>query len=125
VHAGTGTLSVTVTKVIDPLLGSGAAIPAGSRAVGVLVRIVNHGPAVYDSSATGDISLATSSGGAAPAFVPQGVCQTPLRDFDNEISAGEARAGCVAFALASQARVVAVRFSPHGNAAGRVVWMVQ
>ncbi len=124
VHAGTGTLSVTVTHVIDPLEGSGATVPPGTHPVGVLVRIVNHGPGVYDSSATGDISLRTSSGEASPTFVPQGVCQTPLRDFDNYIGAGAERAGCVTFAVRSGARLVAVRFSPHGQAAGRVAWAV-
>lgn len=123
VHAGAATLSVTVSKVIDPLRGSGASLPAGRRLVGVFVRILNHGPAVYDSSATGDVSL-RSRGGAQPTFVPRGACQTPLRDFDNEISPGEARAGCVAFSVSSGAKVIAVRFSPHGAAAGRASWLL-
>jgi hypothetical protein len=91
----------------------------------VLVRIINRGPAVYDSSATGDLSLETSKGEASPVFVPQGICQTPLRDFDNEISVDEARSGCVAFAVAAGAKLMAVRFSPHGAAAGRVSWLVR
>ena len=124
-HAGPATLSVTVSRVIDPLRGSGASVPPRTRPVGVLVRILNHGPAAYDSSATGDISITTSSGGASPAYVPQGICQTPLRDFDNEISVGEARAGCVAFAVPSGAKVLTVRFSPHGQSSGRAVWNVR
>ena len=124
VHAGTSTLSVTVTHVIDPLKGSGATVPPGTHPVGVLVRILNHGPGVYDSSATGDISLRTSRGDASPTFVPQGVCQTPLRDFDNYIGAGSERSGCVTFAARSGARLVAVRFSPHGRSSGRAAWAV-
>jgi hypothetical protein len=111
--------------VIDPLQNTGASIPPGRRLVGVLVRVLNHGPAIYDSSATGDVSLATSSGGADASFVPHGVCQTPLRDFDNEISPGVARSGCVAFSVAAHAKVLAVRFSPHGGAAGRVSWLAR
>jgi hypothetical protein len=122
VRAGSATLSVTVSKVIDPLRGSGAAVPAGMKAVGVLVSIFNHGPGVYDSSSTADFLLATSTGPATPVFVPSGVCQTALRNFDNHISAGETRSGCVAFAAGVAAKLTAVRFSPHGQVAGRVSW---
>ena len=60
VKAGGVTLTVTVVRVINPLRDSGAALLSGSGAVGVILRIVNHGPAIYDSSATGDpISTAT------------------------------------------------------------------
>lgn len=119
----TGTrLSVTVTRLIDPLSHSGAALQPGTRAVGVVLRIQNHGPGIYDSSATGDISIVPSSGSATPVFAAHGVCQTPLRDFDNYITAGEIRHGCVAFSIEMGAKVVAVRFSPHGRAAGRATW---
>jgi hypothetical protein len=91
----------------------------------VLVQIENHGPDVYDSSATGDISVVPSSGTATPTFAPHGACQTPLRDFDNYITAGESRHGCVAFAIPSGARVLAVRFSPQGQAAGRATWLAE
>ncbi len=124
-HARGETLAVTVTRMIDPLRGSGAAAPPGARVVGVLVRILNHGPGVYDSSATGDFSLRSSAGDASPTFVPQGICQTPLRDFDNEISPGEERSGCVAFALPAGARGLTVRFSPHGSPNGSVAWVVR
>lgn len=122
VHASDTTLVVTLSRVIDPLSGSGAALLAGTRAVGVSVRIQNRGPGIYDSSATGDISLAPSAGTAMPVFAPHGVCQTPLRDFDNYISPGEVREGCVVFAVPSAAKVLAVRFSPHGQTAGRASW---
>jgi hypothetical protein len=108
--------------VISPLADSGAALQPGTRAVGVVVRIQNRGPGVYDSSATGDVSIAASSGSATPVFAPHGICQTPLRDFDNYITAGEVRQGCVTFAVQAGAKVVAVRFSPHGRAAGRATW---
>jgi hypothetical protein len=124
VHAGAATLEVTVARVIDPLRGSGAAVPPGEHVVGVLVRILNRGPGVYDSSATGDFSLHSSAGDASPTFVPRGICQTPLRDFDNEISPGEERSGCVAFGLPAGARALTVRFSPHGSPTGRVAWKV-
>ncbi len=124
VSASDATLTVTVSRVIDPLRGSGAALLPGSRAVGVLLRVVNHGPGIYDSSATGDVSIAISSGTATPVFAQAGVCQTPLRDFDNYISPAEQRQGCVAFSLPSGARVLAVRFSPHAKATGRVSWAI-
>lgn len=124
VRAGDAKLSVTVTKVIDPLRGSGAAVPAGTRPVGVLVRLLNHGPRVYDSSSTVDFSLATSAGSATPLYVPSGVCQTPLRNFDNYLVAGASASGCVSFAVGTRAMVTGVRFSPHGSAAGRVSWLV-
>jgi hypothetical protein len=122
VHAGDTTLSVAVLRVIDPLRDSGASLLAGTRAIGVVLRIRNDGPDIYDSSATGDVSVAPSSGTTTPVFASHGVCQTPLRDFDNEISGGEVRHGCVAFAIDSSAKLLAVRFSPHGRASGRVGW---
>ncbi len=122
VHASDTTLSVSVSQVIDPLVNSGAALVGGTRAVGVLVHIHNQGPGTYDSSATGDISMTMSSGAAMPAFAARGQCQTPLRDFDNAISPGESRAGCVTFAVPASARILAVRFSPHGQAGGSVRW---
>ena len=125
VHASGTTLSVTVSRVIDPLVGSGAALVPGTRAVGVVVRIANRGPGIYDSSATGDISIVPSSGTATPAFASHGVCQTPLRDFDNYITAGEVRHGCVAFAVSRSATVHAVLFSPHGQATGRTAWLTR
>jgi hypothetical protein len=124
VHAGGSKLSVRVSKVMDPLRDSAAALPPGERAVGVLVSILNHGPAVYDSSSTTDIGLASSKGEGTPVFAPSGVCETPLRNWDNYIVAGEAKSGCVAFAVASAANVTSVRFSPHGDAVGRVSWRV-
>ena len=123
VRAAGTTLSVTVNHVIDPLTRSGAAVQPGSRAVGVVIRIQNHGPGVYDSSATGDVSIVPSAGTSTPVFAAHGVCQTPLRDFDNYITAGEVRHGCVVFSLDAGARVLAVRFSPHGRAAGRATWV--
>ena len=109
---------------MDPLRDSGAALPPGERAVGVLVSIRNNGPAVYDSSSTTDISLTSSKGAGTPVFAPQGVCETPLRNWDNYIVAGETKSGCVTFAVGSGAKVTAVRFSPHGQAAGRVSWRI-
>jgi hypothetical protein len=110
--------------VIDPLRGSGAALPPGERAVGALVSILNHGPAVYDSSSTTDISLASSRGPGTVVFAAQGVCVTPLRNWDNYIAPAEAKSGCVTFAVRSGAKVTAVRFSPHGHAEGSVRWRV-
>lgn len=124
IRAAGATLSVTVSRLIEPLRDSGAALQPGFRGVGVVVRIRNHGPGVYDSSATGDVSIVPSEGSAMPVFAPRGVCQTPLRDFDNYITAGEVRQGCVAFSIGAGARVLAVRFSPHGRAAGRATWAV-
>ncbi len=121
-RTGASSLSVTVLRVIDPLRDSGAALLVGTRAAGVIVRIQNHGPGVYDSSATGDISIVPSSGTTTPVFASHGVCQTALRDFDNYITRGEVRTGCIAFAIESSAKLLRVRFSPHGQQAGRVVW---
>jgi len=58
-------------------------------------------------------------------FAPHGECRTQLRDFDNYISAGEIRDGCVVFDVSNHAHVRAVRFSPHAEAAGRVTWTVR
>jgi hypothetical protein len=122
VHAAGATLSVAVTRLIDPLRGSGAALQPGTRAVGVLVRISNKGPGIYDSSATGDISIVPSAGITTPVFASQGVCQTPLQDWDNYIVPGQQHSGCVVFSIDSDAKLLAVRFSPHGQAAGRTTW---
>lgn len=90
------------------------------RAVGVKVKILNHGPDTYDSSATGDVSLVLSSGAAVPTFAPSGTCQTPLRDFDNNIGPGDSTDGCVTFSAPSGAKVLEVRFAPHANKAAAV-----
>ncbi len=124
VGAGDSELIVRIAKLIDPLRGSGAALTASTRAAGVLVQIANAGPAVYDSSATGDFSLVVSAGAVTPVFAPRGLCQTPLRDFDNYITAGEHRTGCVAFAVPTGARILAVRFSPHAEPRGTLTWRV-
>lgn len=115
-------LQVTLERVIDPLLGAGAALPPGTRAVAVLVRIASSGPALYDSSATGDFSLHASAGVVTPALATRGICRTPLNDFDRYITAGEVRSGCVVFAVPKHAVVTAVRFSPHAQATGRLTW---
>jgi hypothetical protein len=111
-----------VTRVTDPLRGSGAALLAGTRAVGVFVRIRNRGPGVYDSSSTGDVSVVTSSAAASVAYASRGPCMTMDRDFDNQIAPGETRSGCVTFALGAGARVAAVRFSANGGGAGIARW---
>jgi hypothetical protein len=117
-------LSVTISRVIDPLGGSGASLPPGTRAIGVEAVIADDGPGVYDSSSTGDFSVLTSKGVAPPVYAASGVCQTPLRDWDNEISPGETRNGCIAYSVPAHANVLEVRFSPHALAHGRVAWAV-
>jgi hypothetical protein len=122
VKAGDSTLSVTVTKVIDPLRDSGAALLPGTRAVGVVLTIRDDGGATYDSTASGDVSVVGSSGPAAPLFIRQGVCETPLTDFESLIAVGTVHSGCVGFTLAANLRIRAVRFSPHSRAPGTVLW---
>ncbi len=115
-------LVVTVSKVTDPLHGSGATLLPATRVVAVFVRIANRGPGGYDSSSTGDISIIPSSGVASPAFAPRGACKTPDQDFDNAIGPGESRSGCVVFTLNTGARLVGERFAADGGGAGSVTW---
>jgi hypothetical protein len=122
VDTGGAQLTVRIVRLIDPLSGSGAALAPGTRAAGVLVEIANAGPAAYDSSATGDFALVVPAGAVTPVFAPHGGCQTPLQDFDNDITAGEHRSGCVAFAVPSGARIVGILFSPHASPQGRLAW---
>lgn len=122
VRTGSSTLSVTVTKVYGSLTATGASLLPGTHAAGVQLTIRDDRGATYDSTASGDVSLITSSGMAAPLFIKQGVCQTQLTDFESLIAVGETHAGCVAFAIPDRARVVAVRFSPHSRAPGSVTW---
>ncbi len=122
VHAGSSTLAVTVTRLLDPLTGTGSAVLPGTRPIGVMVAIHHLAGATYDSTASGDWSLVTSAGRAAPLFVRRGACQTPLVDFESLIGAGEIRTGCVGFSAARGARVAEIRFSPHSRAAGAVSW---
>jgi hypothetical protein len=122
VHAGSSTLSVTVSRVYGSLSGTGAALLPGTHAAGVQLTIRNEAGATYDSTASGDVSVITSSGAAAPLFIKQGVCQTQLTDFESLIGVGETRTGCVGFTVAHGARVVGVRFSPHSRAPGSVAW---
>jgi hypothetical protein len=124
VVARTGRLLVTVTAVLDPLRDAGAALPAGGRPVGVALELrVLSGS--YDSTASGDVVLMTTDGAAPPAFVARGACATHTVDFESEVSAGEQRGGCVAFAVAARARVLAVGFRPDAQAAGEVVWALR
>jgi hypothetical protein len=122
VHAGSSTLSVTVSKVYGSLSGTGAALLPGTHAAGVQLTIRNDAGATYDSTASGDVSVITSSGAAAPLFIKQGVCQTQLTDFESLIGVGETRTGCVGFTVPHGALVVGVRFSPHSRAPGSVAW---
>ncbi len=122
VRARGATLAVTVTAVIDPLRGSGAALLPGTRAVGVLVRIRNLGPGEYDSSSTGDVSAVPAAGTASATYASRGRCATQDRDFDNQLSAGTTVAGCVAFALGQGTRLRAVRFSADAGGAGSATW---
>jgi hypothetical protein len=122
VDAGGALLSVTFRSVTDPLRGSGAELPPGTRAVGVIFQIRSSGPKLYDSSATGDVGVVVSSGLATPVLATRGACKTPLDDFDRYITAGEDRIGCVVFAVADGATLDAVRFSPHAHRLGRLTW---
>lgn len=122
VDSGGALLSVTLRRVIDPLRASGAELPPGTRAVGVVLQIRSSGPRLYDSSATGDVSISVSSGVVTPVLATRGSCRTPLEDFDRYITAGEDRIGCVVFAVADDATLDAVRFSPHAQRFGRLMW---
>lgn len=121
-HAGGSTLSVTVTRVLDPLSPTEAALLPRTRGVGVMVTIHNDGGATYDSTASGDWSLLSAAGLATPLSVRGGPCQTQLVDFESLIYPGDTRTGCVAFTVPRGAKVVQIRFSPHSRAPGRVAW---
>ena len=117
-------LHVTVTNVIDPLPYHGADVVPGTRPVGVEVRIAVVGGATYDSTASGDWSLQLAHAGAeaTPLSVNSGVCQTQLVDFESAIYSGDVRPGCVAFSVPTHAKIAAVVFAPHSNAAKAVRW---
>jgi hypothetical protein len=122
VNAGSSTLLVTVTKVLDPLTDTGSKLLPGQRATGVQVSIQGVAGATYDSTASGDWSILSTAGLASPLFAKQGVCETPLADFESLIGVGETRDGCVAFSVPRHARILSVRFSPHSRAPGTVAW---
>jgi hypothetical protein len=124
--AATGTtLVVKVKRVFDPLLGSGAKVPAGKVPVGVLIVVRNAGPGSYDSSYTSDFSLLTTGGPAMPVFAPAGVCQTYVQDFMNELSPGEVRTGCIAYLIPRGTALTRVRLAPDGGTAHHSVsWVV-
>lgn len=118
-------LAVTVRAVVDPLRGAGVRLALGARAVGVMVQIRSSGPALYDSSATGDFHLVPARGMATPVLATRGVCRTPLEDFDRYITAGEDRVGCVVFSVRAGVPLAGVRFDPHGRARGRLTWRIR
>jgi hypothetical protein len=122
VDSGGARLAVTLRSVVDPLRDSGTELPAGTRAVAVVFQIRSAGPKLYDSSATGDISILVSNGLVTPVLATRGACKTPVEDFDRYITAGEDRIGCVVFAVANDATLDAVRFSPHAQRLGRLTW---
>lgn len=115
-------LEVDVRGLLDPLLGSGAVLPRGTRAVAAFVQIRNSGPGTYDSSATGDFGLVVTRGLVTPLMIPRGRCRTPLNDFDRDITAGEDRVGCVAFAVSRGARLLSITFSAHADPRMRLSW---
>lgn len=117
-------LHATVTGVIDPLPYHGASVVPGTRPVGVEVRIAVLAGATYDSTASGDWSLALhpATPGATPLDVQSGVCETVVSDFESEIVSGSVRTGCVAFSVPRRARVAAIEFAPHSDAAHAVRW---
>jgi hypothetical protein len=43
---------------------------------------LSDGPKVYDSSATGEISVRASGGEVTPVLATRGTCRTPVEDFD-------------------------------------------
>jgi hypothetical protein len=117
---------VTVTKVVDPLLGSGAKVPANMDVAGVFVAVRNAGPGSYDSSATSDFSLLTAAGRGSPVYVPNGSCQTYVQDFMNELGAGLSRTGCIAYAIPRGRPPLTVTFAPAGGTGGVVrSWQVR
>jgi hypothetical protein len=116
--AGT-TIVVTVKKVIDPLTGSGAKVPAGTVPVGVVISARNAGPGGYDSSATSDFTLLSGHRTAMPVYVPAGTCQTYVQDFMNEVGRGQERNGCIGYAVPRGDPPTTVRFAPDGGTAGR------
>ena len=115
---------MTVTQVIDPLPYHGSNVVPGTRPVGVEVRIAVVAGATYDSTASGDwsLQLAHTAADATPLAVNSGVCETQLVDFESAIYGGDVRTGCVAFSLPAHAKISAVVFSPHSNAAKAVRW---
>jgi hypothetical protein len=122
VPAAGSVLAVTVTRVFPRLTDTGAALLPGTQAAGVQITISNEQGATYDSTASGDVSVITSTGMPAPLFIRLGACQTPLTDFESLIGVGETHSGCVGFSIPQGARVVGVRFSPHGRSLGSVTW---
>jgi len=123
--AGT-TLVVAVTKVIDPLVGSGAKVPAGMKAVGVLIKVHDAGPGGYDSSATSDFALLVGTTHSPPVYVPSGVCQTYVQDFMNELGVGQSRTGCIAYLVPRGKFPSTVRLAPDGGTAHHSVsWVVR
>jgi hypothetical protein len=119
------TLVVTVRQVIFPLRNSGALLPAGDRAAGVVVALRNTGKGVYDSSSESDVKLGTSLGAdAEPSFAARGPCQTTEIDFLKLVNPGESRSGCVAFDVPAGAKPAAVRFAPEGRGALQRTWVV-
>ena len=71
---------------------------------------------------TGRCSWRHASADATPLSVNSGVCETQLVDFESAIYSGDVRPGCVGFSLPKHAKIAAVVFSPHSNAAKAVRW---
>jgi hypothetical protein len=123
VHTHGADLTVTVTRVLT-LTHTHTPALAGTRQVGVSLRIANQAGETYDSTSSGDVSVVLSVGQAEPLFVRAGACTTPLVDFESMIESGDVRSGCVAFSVPRRARIVGVRFSPHARTAGMLSWRV-
>ena len=68
------------------------------------------------------LELSPKSADAAPLAIKSGVCETPLVDFESAVYGGDVRPGCVAFSLPAHAKITAVVFAPHSNAAKAVRW---
>jgi hypothetical protein len=120
IGAGTARLVVSAERIIDPLHGAGGAVPAGSRAIGLVVRVLDVAGGAYDGSATTDFGL-IANGPVSPLYLRSGACRTPVEGLEAEIAPGQARSGCVAFSLPSGAHITAVRFAAGGSSR-RLLW---
>jgi hypothetical protein len=113
-------MSVTVTKVIDPLRGGSLDEPeAGERFVGVVVAMRNTGQTGYaDSPSNGATLIYGDDEQADATVVTGGECGSDFSS-DAKIAPGDRRKGCIAFQLPKTATLKKFQLTLNSGFAGQ------
>jgi Domain of unknown function (DUF4352) len=107
-------MSVTLTKVIPGAQpGDQFSAPgAGDQLYAVQFKLANTGSAAYDDAPSNGTKLVDSAGKSySPTFMVDSVTGCPMFAAVEQIAAGGAHEGCLAFQIPATAKITEVRFT--------------